>query len=575
VINFEHKKIIDDIIGLESIPEKPEDYAKWVKPTDIIEFLIHNSLTDEKILFLSSNYLFIDSLIVSNRNLSPIDKDDLLKWSLSPTHSIASYVMGGGREDVWLERGITSTQSKSLEGATRLIYMRTFEGFSGEGKRYFELLQEYSHLCEIHWRPERHAYCRFNENGDFDPVVTISTREDKGIEIDLVTFKWKPLEEYLVVSDSSLVRFFDFTLYKPREFSGWPDEPAKTIYKSEDFFYRQLINPGLASYTRGVQIVKPKRSSKRVYLDIKGSWDGKKDRQYAEYIAFDWRNEVITKISTHPEATCNYFNADGNSKPFEVSPAFFNPEVLSKYKADKDKYKIGERDISCRGAWYLKGYDVNDAGQIHAYICDLRSLPYKEQLHWQSHNEEPKTSISERAYLNDFKNEWVDFMSPLQTVLSIIQRWHKERAEWWTIRNEKLMENVTPPLTDSRDEWAESFMDLSKLIVEGFPVKIIREKLDTLNIVYEQKDMSIALLEKMIYLSSKSTSEKRLAGLRTVQRIRSKVKSHPSGSEAKQLVRVAIKDYGSFRNHYQYICSLVADELYLIEKRFLDLEKSN
>jgi hypothetical protein len=36
-----------------------------------------------------------------------------------------------------------------------------------------------------------------------------------------------------------------------------------------------------------------------------------------------------------------------------LSPAFFRPEVLLKYKADRDKYTVGERDVSCRAAWHL------------------------------------------------------------------------------------------------------------------------------------------------------------------------------------------------------------------------------
>jgi len=426
--NYEHKKIFSEIAELNNIPEKPEDYVEWVKSTSNVDFLEKNKLTDEIVIYLASKFLFIDSLIVINKNLSPIDKDDLLTWSLSPTHSIASYVLGGGGDDVWIERGFPNTTSRSLDKATRLIFSRTFEGFEGEGRNYFELLQEYSHLCEIHWRPERHAYCLFNESGDFDPIVTISTREDTGFDIDLVTFQWEPLEEYLAVSDSSLIRFFDFTLYKPREFSGWSDQPERIIYKSESLFYRQLINPSQASYTRGVQIINPRRSKKQVFVDIEQRWFGRKNREYAEFTAYDWRNRKVTKISTDPKATCNYFNAEGNSLPFEVSPVFFNPEVLSKYKADKEKYKIGERNISCRGAWYLKGYDVNNAGQIHAYICDLRNLPYKEQLHWLSFNEEPKDGISERAYLNDFEGQWVDFINPLQKVLSFVLRWQKENV---------------------------------------------------------------------------------------------------------------------------------------------------
>ncbi len=59
---------------------------------------------------------------------------------------------------------------------------------------------------------------------------------------------------------------------------------------------------------------------------------------------YDWRNKRVTKISTDPAATTNYFQAEGNALPFELSPAFFRPEVLLKYKADRDKYTVGERD---------------------------------------------------------------------------------------------------------------------------------------------------------------------------------------------------------------------------------------
>jgi len=73
-----------------------------------------------------------------------------------------------------------------------------------------------------------------------------------------------------------------------------------------------------------------------------------------------------------------------------VVSAFFRPEVILKYKTDKDKYTVGERDITCRAAWHLQAFDVNEAGQVFAYICYLRNLPYAEQVHWHSYNEAPR-----------------------------------------------------------------------------------------------------------------------------------------------------------------------------------------
>ena len=69
---------------------------------------------------------------------------------------------------------------------------------------------------------------------------------------------------------------------------------------------------------------------------------------------------------------------------------------------------------------------------------------------------------------------------------------------WWTLRDDKLVGRVNTPLTSSRDEWAESFMDLAKLLVEGFETKPIRVRLDQAQVPHTQDDKTIVLLEKLL-----------------------------------------------------------------------------
>lgn len=564
--NYEHKKLIEAIVKLDEVPTDPQDFSEWIKAEAHLAFLRKNARTDELVVYASGDYTFVHSVAVPNDRLQPINREDLMGWSFNPYRSIASYVTGGGRDDVWIERGLSGTGTKTLSGAVQLVFGRTFEGWSAPGRNYYELHQEYAHLAGIHWRSEKRAYCRFNEHGDLESVVSVTAHEDKGSNMALVSFKWQPLEEYLVASNASLVRMFDFTLLRRSGFSGWSKGPLQEFDESDHFFYHRKVMPGYAAYTRGVQIIRPRRPEKAVFTGITDGWFGQKNKEYAEFIAYDWRNSRITKISTDPSATANYFNAEGNSLPFELSPAFFRPEVLLKYKADRDKYTVGERDVSCRAAWYLKGIDVNEAGQVHAYICYLRRLPYAEQLHWLSFNEPPKASISKRAVINDFKGEFVTFMEPLQKVLSVIRRWHDDKVAWWTLRDEKLFERVNTPLSASRDEWAEAFMDLAKLVVEGFETKPIRAKLDKAQVPYEKEDRTIALLEKLLNKGEASGEVQKLAGLRTVQLLRSKAKSHVGGSEAEQLAHDALMEHETFCNHFRHVCTQVADELETIEQ---------
>lgn len=108
-------------------------------------------------------------------------------------------------------------------------------------------------------------------------------------------------------------------------------------------------------------------------------------------------------------------------------------------------------------------------------------------------------------------------------------------------------------------------MDLAKLVVEGFETKVIRARLDAVQVPYDKEDKTIALLEKLLKASTRGEIQK-LAGLRTVQHLRSKAKGHASDSEAHQLAQAALMEHETFANHFQHVCAQVADELEAIEK---------
>jgi hypothetical protein len=381
--------------------------------------------------------------------------------------------------------------------------------------------------------------------------------------VSLVTFTWLELEEYLGIAGYALVRMFDFTLLRYSQFGGWSDGPEDIVRVSDQFLYRQKVE-GEAAYTRGVQIIRP-RDARTVSDSISERWGGSSKREHVTFIAQDWRHNKVTEISTDPSATTNYFQASENDLPFEVSPAFFRPEVLSKYKTDREKYTVDEREVSCRAAWTLRAYDVNDAGQVFAYICYLRNLPYSEQLHWKSFNEDPKASISKRAFINDFKGEFATFRHPRARTLSILQRWQARGVKWWALRDEDLLDRANPPISSSKDEWAEAVMDLSKLVVEGFKLKFLRATLDGLGETYSPDERSITLMEKVVAAKNPVCGPVTLEGLRTVQFIRSKVKGHSGSSEGRAIAQDALAKHGTYGEHFKHLCKLVVDDLQRIE----------
>ena len=564
--SYDHNKLITRISQIDKVPELDAEYATWIKSDRQLTLLRENAKEDELIISGGGDHTFINTVVVNENNLSPLDKDDLLVWSSDLFSPVASYRYGGGIDYVRIERTRCPSGSKTLEGARQLVFARNFEGLKEKDRLYYEILQEYAHLTEIHWRPEQHAYCRFNENGDFDHIVSIRSKEDKG-DVSLVSFKREPLDLYLAASNSVLIRMFDFTLYRRNDFRDWwTDGAENTVAESDILFYRQKILDEHAGYSRGIQIIPPSRPKAEILSSLKARWFGENGKEYVEFIAYDWRNKRITKISTDPTATTKYFQTDGNSLPLEISPAFFRSEILLKYKGDSDKYAVERNNIYCRGGWSLRDYDVNEAGQVHAYICDLRRLPYQEQLYWLSYNEEPKTGISEHSLANHFKNQWVDPDS-LEKVVSIVRRWAESDLTWWELREETLLNRVNIPRTSSRDEWAKAFIDLSKLVIEGFEGKAIRKRLEGLDIDFDKKERSIRLLEKFLVGRHKLDDGQKLEGLRTVQHIRSTF-VHSSSHDAVNFANDALKEYETYSAHFENVCGTIAHELELIEQAF-------
>ena len=578
--SFTHQKLIERIVEADTLPEETGQYEDWVRAGKHIALLRENANEEELIVYAGGEYTFVHSLVVEEDRLTPVNQNDLLHWSSSPFVSCASYVMRAENE-VWIERENSRGSSKTLDNAKNLVFARDND-LSHITRTTFEVLQEYAHLAEIHWQPERHAYSRLNELGDVEDIVSVTVSSQDKRDVNLVTFHRQALEQYLAAAKSVLVRVFDFTLWKKGDLTLRPNsegEPEQVYMEDKDLFYRQGINVNGASFTRGVQIVRPARSRETILRSMTATRSSSLPDAPVDFLVWDWRNDVgsrpdnkmprqIVYVSTDPSTTTNYFLAYQNELPYDTSPAFFRPEVLMRYKSDRDKYTIGTSHIRCRGGWSLK-YAVNEANQVYAYICYLRHIPYLEQIYWKSFNEEPKASISARSFVNDFVGQPFDATEPLLAIQQTLNSWDERSSTWWNLRDKSLLYNVNVPLASSREEWAQSFMDLSKLVVEGFNITPIRAMMDTLGLRYSKTEQSLSLIEKVLTARGALEEGERLEGLREIQTIRSKGGlSHFSGREGVVLANSTLASYGTYSAHFESVCGKALMELELVEDAF-------
>jgi hypothetical protein len=538
---------------ISQVPAEKAEFDAWLQMDSALDFLRDNAQKDEFVVYASDRSTFIHAILAPISALNPPDIKDLMSWQCTPTSSWGITVQFSEPSSVWVSPPLEHSGSKTLNQGEQLVFSRDFAGRSGKTS-YYEILQKFTHLFGLHFMEERHAYCHLDEHGDVEDVIRIVEIPGKGEELSLnmITFNRDLLDEYLVLTSSIVVRTFDFTRYRPGSFSGWRTAHEASFQNERDLHYRSHVEPGYASYLRGVQIIRTLATREQIISRYDHTTV--KERQYASFIAQDWKNKAILEISCAPGETANYFTK--SDLPFELSPVFFNPEVLLKYKADSEKYHLVGRSISCRGAWSLQTYDVNDAGQVHTYLVYLRNLPYKEQLYWKSYNEPPKAPISKRAFTTDFVGEWHSEYDPLESLTQAIGDLHRDQAPWWTLRSDKLLDRLHYPVTTSADEWAAEILNLDQLVAEGFETKWLRGKAQSLGRTPDVKLRSLRLVEECLLALgfAEDDAKKLVLPLTEAHDLRCKVKGHASGKEGVALKKQVLRDHGSYKNHFRALC---------------------
>lgn len=454
-------------------PDGDKEYKNWLKQIEFIHFLKGNITNDDVILYASlgdvDNYIYIYGILVPTENLNPRDDEDLLQWDCNPTRQ---WGMRGWSEKDWIIcPPIDSPISKSLNDATQMLFLRRF-GAKAENKRYIEISETLLQPHDLHYMQESNSYCTFDECGDVKQIIKIICAD--GEELTLVTINKDILKRHLNITRCLLVRFFE-SRRMPGEFNSKSKLKQKRISRDSICYNRTYFDDKQSSI-RGFQIVE----SEDVKIKNK-----KTKKKYEKFVAHDWRNKKVTQLSCDPKKLASYFEL--SNLPFETTPVFFNGNVLTKYKSDPDKYKLTDSMLSCRSAWCLECYHINDTGQIFTYLIYLSRLPYKEQQHWKQFNEKPNGGISRSAFLSDFKGEVDLAYEPMQSIKQFLKSDIVKTGEIWKLKDPHLIDQLHYPITGVRKEWSEAIGILNKIINEGFSVAKLRQILQKNNVNYDEK----------------------------------------------------------------------------------------
>ena len=550
------------------VSEGEEGFRAWSEQSSFLDLLAEQRTGRSIILYISSfnhGSLLLHSILVPIKDLDTVKPVDMMHWD-NPHDSWSCGLVYGGGQTPRLEycRPLSRICPSAFQGGQQLVFARSFDGRTVD-KHYYEIALSLTHAHNLHWTPERRAWCRLDENGDVEDVIKwIEKAGRSGYETaTCIAIDREVIEMQMSATGTALVQMFDVTSVG-NAFHGWNKGEECSVENQELNLYFHSHREGAnGSWLRGVQIIRPRLSSEEfgIYLYDKD----RQPKQYAYFLTLDCKNKRITEVSCAPNAMASYFERD-SPLPYQISPVFFNAAVLDKYKADPEKYSLEPRSVSCRNAWHLQTYDVNDAGQVHTYIKYLGDLPYSEQLYWKSFNEKPKSPISRRAFTTDFEGQWYMAPDPLRDLQTTLTDLHSSGLEWFTLHEPNLVSQVHYPLTPSVKAWDDTLIALAKLVVEGLERKYFEEHAKSKGAKGDPQWGSIRWVQEAMKTAGISDEiiDKVIVPLRTVQQLRTKLAAHSGGSEANATRRDLLREYKTPRLHIEFLCGQLVQSLHVL-----------
>jgi hypothetical protein len=567
------EKVLKELKEMGEVP-KPgtKEYGKWLGQADFFQFLLDSTVEDVPI-YVSGKGIYIYSLLVEQKLLRGDYVTDLMDWQCAPGSTWGygySFTSKGHPKNIRILEPFNGP-ANVLRKAMPLTFLRDYEGRIDQ-RMYVEISQVLAHLHGLHLDEPRNAYCRLNKEGDVDEIIKIHYLPEEIV----VTIRRDVLDFHLFISKTVLVRCFDVTRCYDWTAIHAGDRKETTLSDQTNEIYARhgIIHKDKkpqAAWSRGFQIIRNKQPRKKMLRILEGK--ELEPKKYEKFIAHDWKNKRIAECSCDPRELASYFVK--SDKPFQITPAFFKPDVLLKYKSDPEKYKLSQRSITCRNSWHLKTYDINEKGQVTTYLCYLGALPHSEQLHWKQYNEKPKAPISERAYKTDFLGEWDLAYDPLSALRGSLKKLEEAKKEIWHCPDENLFTQLNYVVSNSLKEWSDEIDTLDKLVIEGLRPPYLKKLAKSMN-CYDEKLAPIKLLKQILVKKGIDQGEIDIiiSPLTDIHHLRTKFSGHIGGQEAKQIRKELISNHGSLKNHFRNILERVdqaiKEILELTTKGYLD-----
>ena len=106
--SYEHKQLLNRIKVLSQPPTDSKNLSAWVSAQHHLQFLEDNGAEDEIVVWARDSTTSIQSLVVREDKLHPLDKQALLRWQGNGFEPRADFLWQAETDDVVLEESRNS-----------------------------------------------------------------------------------------------------------------------------------------------------------------------------------------------------------------------------------------------------------------------------------------------------------------------------------------------------------------------------------------------------------------------------------------------------------------------------------
>ena len=438
-------------------------------------------------------------------------------WDFSKGDGFPGFVTNG--EETRYAKG-----DKLPEFEPLVIYRHYYDVVPDE----LHISEEFRLLMNLWQDPKSGDYFEIKDDGSKDPAIRF---QDKRIEV-----RTPLLKRYMAARQLDTVLFIDtrVSVEYAGDVADFSDLDFEGQIGNELMYLSRSVGRPPLSDARVGSLVFAKRILPAPPQETCGIWPWDEDdpADYPEFIIGEDEYGKPVKYTCDPDCLANYFGKNPDA-PHYLTPVFFKPEVLQRYYDDSDLYTVSDGRLSCASMWGVK-IDNGNPNCVVVFLGDIgRDIPASHRTHWLSYNVSPTQRMSDVGVRRAFFGQFADSENPEHRFKLAYDQLQSSWEEHWGWRIHRkaegpdagVLQRLRIPVNDTDAELRAQLINLALVLVDYLNEKKLASYLsDTKN------DKGIAKLKKFLEAQSYQHTERDVRLLQRIQRMRSRIAAHSSGS---------------------------------------------